>query len=317
VLDDKPAERVGVLRRKIAALETLAMDPGTSVPESESAQTTANKLRLELTMLVRNGAPDDASGLARSTPPPPPPPIEPLNAAPPSVRADSGMSGSGIGGHGMSGHGMSGNGEPWAATVHDTQPRRMPVFVRPAGPRWLRFAAPAFGLVALGVACWIGLSEPSAPVIPTRQAAVAASPREVPPKPSELKRKRSEACKGAEDGVQATAAKLLDKKQQGLTLMTGSIEGCEGRFESRVMTSKKGGHAARSRNIKAASSALSHELCADGKVRSALVDHGASYTFAYFDQSGKWLEDATINGGSCVTPAPGGSPLPAAAPAQP
>lgn len=299
MLDDKPAERVGVLRRKIAALETLAMDPGTSVPESESAQTTANKLRLELTMLVRNGAPDDVAVLARSTPPPPPP-IEPLNAAPPSVRAGSGMG--------------NGNGEPWDATVHDTQPRRMPVFVKPAGPRWLRFAAPAVGLVALGVACWLGLSEPTPPAIPVQQAAVVAAPREVPPKPSELKRKRIEACKGAEDGVQATAAKLLDKKQHGLTLTTGSIDGCEGRFESRVMTTKKGGHAARARNIKAASSALGHELCADGKVRSALVDHGASYTFAYFDQRGKWLEDATISGVSCTTPA--AAPAGGAAPEQ-
>lgn len=281
MLDDKPAERVTVLRRKIAALETLAMDPGTSVPESESAQTTANKLRLELTMLVRNGVPDEVAAIARSTPPPPSP-IEPLNAAPPSVRA--------------------GNGEPWAATVHDTQPRRMPVFVKPPGPRWLRFAAPVVGLAALGAACWIGLSEPTTPPVAAQQASVVAAPREVVPKPSELNRRRHEACKVAEDGVQAAAATLLDKKQRGLTLTSGTIEGCQGRFESRVMTTKKGGHAARAKNIKAASSALGSQLCADAKIRAALVDHGASYTVAYFDQRGKWLEDATISGASCSAP---------------
>ncbi|MET0411435.1 MAG: hypothetical protein ABW217_09055 [Polyangiaceae bacterium] len=282
MLDDKPAERVTVLRRKIAALETLAMDPGTSVPESESAQTTANKLRLELTKLVRDGVPDEVAAIARSTPPPPPPPIEPLNEAPPSVRA--------------------GNGEPWAATVHDTQPRRMPVWVKPAGPRWLRFAAPAVGLIALAAACWIGLSEPTHAPIVAQQASVVASPREVVPKPSELNRRRHEACKSAEDGVQALAAALLDKKQRGLTLTSGTIEGCQGRFESRVMTTKKGGHAGRARNIKAAASALGSQLCADTKIRAALVDHGASYTVAFFDQRGKWLEDATISAASCSAP---------------
>jgi hypothetical protein len=284
VLDDKPAERLTVLRRKIAALETLAMDPGTSVPESESAQTTANKLRLELTKLVRDGVPDEVAAIARSTPPPPPPPspIEPLNEAPASVRG--------------------GNGEPWAATVHDTQPRRMPVFVRPAGPRWLRFAAPGLGLAALAAACWIGLSEPSPPPVVAQQASAVASPREVVAKPSELNRRRHEACKVAEDGVQAVAATLLDKKQRGLTLTSGTIDGCQGRFESRVMTTKKGGHAARAKNIKAASSALGSQLCADSKIRAALVDHGASYTVAYFDQRGKWLEDATISGASCGAP---------------
>jgi hypothetical protein len=284
VLDDKPAERVTVLRRKIAALETLAMDPGTSVPESESAQTTANKLRLELTKLVRDGVPDEVSAIARSTPPPPPPPIEPLNAAPPSTR--------------------SSNGEPWAATVHDTQPRRMPVFVKPPAPRWLRFAAPSVGLVALAAACWIGLSEPTPPPAVAQQASVVAAPREVVPRPpSEANRRRHEACKNAEDGVQAAAATLLDKKQRGLTLTSAAIEGCQGRFESRVMPTKKGGKDARARNIKAASSALNSQLCADAKIRTALVDHGASYTFAYFDQRGKWLEDTTVSGQTCTVPA--------------
>lgn len=285
MLDDKPAERVTVLRRKIAALETLAMDPGTSPPESESAQTTANKLRLELTKLVRDGAPDEISAIARSTPPPPPPPIEPLNAAPSSTRV--------------------GNGDPWSATVHDTQPRPMPVFVKPPAPRWLRFAAPSLGLVALAVACWIGLSEPSPPPVSELPLSAAAPPPEVvAPRPSELNRRRNEACKSAEDGVQAAAATLLDKKQRGLTLTSGTIEGCEGRFESRVMSTKKGGPAARARNIKAASSALGSQLCADSKIRAALVDHGASYTVAYFDQRGKWLEDATISGQSCIAPEP-------------
>lgn len=282
VLDDKPAERVTVLRRKISALETLAMDPGTSVPESESAQTTANKLRLELTKLVRDGAPDEVAALSRSTPPPPPPPIEPLNAAPSSTRA--------------------GNGEPWPATVHDTQPRRIPVWVKPAGPRWLRFAAPAFGLVALAAACWIGLSEQAPAPIAALQRSAAAPAREISPKLKELKPRRNEACKNAEDGVQAAAASLLDKKQSGLTLTSGTIEGCHGRFESRVMSTKKGGPAARARNIKSASSALGSALCDDAKIRTALVDHGASYTFAYFDQRGKWLEDATISGSSCSAP---------------
>jgi hypothetical protein len=44
------------LRRKIAALESLAENPGTTVAESEAAQHTANKMRLELSQLLRSGA---------------------------------------------------------------------------------------------------------------------------------------------------------------------------------------------------------------------------------------------------------------------
>ena len=48
-----PADRIELLRRKIAALEVLASDPGSTVAESQSAQETANKLRLELSKLLR------------------------------------------------------------------------------------------------------------------------------------------------------------------------------------------------------------------------------------------------------------------------
>ena len=44
------------MRRKIAALESLAENPGTTIAESEAAQQTANKMRLELSQLLRSGA---------------------------------------------------------------------------------------------------------------------------------------------------------------------------------------------------------------------------------------------------------------------
>ncbi len=42
-----------MLRRKITALESLASNPGTTAAESESAQSAANRMRLELARLVR------------------------------------------------------------------------------------------------------------------------------------------------------------------------------------------------------------------------------------------------------------------------
>ena len=50
-----------MLRRKIAALESLASNPGTTVAESESAQSAANRMRLELAKLVREAASQSAS----------------------------------------------------------------------------------------------------------------------------------------------------------------------------------------------------------------------------------------------------------------
>lgn len=55
-VSDDPTIRVGVLQKKIGALESLAANASTTAAESESAQRTANKLRLELAKRLREGA---------------------------------------------------------------------------------------------------------------------------------------------------------------------------------------------------------------------------------------------------------------------
>ena len=56
-----------MLRRKIAALELLASNPGTTVAESESAQSAANRMRLELAKLVREAASQSASASSETS----------------------------------------------------------------------------------------------------------------------------------------------------------------------------------------------------------------------------------------------------------
>lgn len=46
-------DRIRSLRQKIRSLETLSANPGASTPEATNAQETANKLRLELSGLLR------------------------------------------------------------------------------------------------------------------------------------------------------------------------------------------------------------------------------------------------------------------------
>jgi hypothetical protein len=76
-MNEHAEERVDVLRRKITALESLASNPGTTVAESESAQSAANKLRLELAKLTREAASRGPREITPSPPPsaPAPPPV--------------------------------------------------------------------------------------------------------------------------------------------------------------------------------------------------------------------------------------------------
>jgi hypothetical protein len=278
VLEDS-AERVGVLRRKIAALETLAMDPGTSLPESESAQTTANKLRLELSRLVRDGATLIGTGPALDVAlPSQPTSPEPLRAEPPSTAGWSAAD--------------------WPEVERDTEPPPPPPVVH-AGPRWLRYVAPGVALSALGVALVLSSlpepgaatrSEPSAPAatidITPRLAAQPAPPV-------------AQHCKDAEESVQAAAASLIGHRRSGLTLTSANVDGCSGRFESRLVAASKGRPPAK--RLRAVSNELTAALCADPSIRPALVEQGASYTFAYYDQGGTWLEEATVSGANCTS----------------
>jgi hypothetical protein len=300
---DNSTERVGVLRRKIAALETLAMDPGTSLPESESAQTTANKLRLELSRLVRDGALTAHGGFEAPVPSPPPtmPPrtVPPRTVPPRTVPPRTRPFASSV----MDEFQTPPNAMPWAdeERERDTEPPPPPPVVH-AGPRWLRYLAPGAALAAiLGWSLWPEQAPAPAPAAPAAAPAPASAgsidltPRldvEGPPPHAHF-------CKGAEDSVQATASTLLGRRRSGMTLTSASIDGCTGRFESRVVGPNKP-HTLPAKKVKAVSSELGSALCSDASIRPALVEHGAAYTFAFYDARGKWLEDTTVSGATCA-----------------
>lgn len=336
-VSDSERARIEVLRRKIAALEALAADPGTSAPESESAQTTANKLRLELARLLRSVAAQgepvpnssevgDGFVGARADDTPASSHAAPASGASPGANAAASQGPPSTGSSPRAAAPPSAR----AASSRGARPRRAPVSSEPVLPVWLQRTAVtlALGAVLLGFYTWPAdepepvesrfVDPPSALAADEALAqAASASPDSPAPLPTPVMpvlpppSPRGEAraagagreryCRRAEAQLRQASTRLLGRAQDGVELTSAHVDGCNARFEVRLSNVSKD-EVAKAGGLRhpAVSTELTAALCADDASRAALVEHEASYTFAYYDRAGSPITELIIDGVSCT-----------------
>jgi uncharacterized coiled-coil protein SlyX len=262
-----PEGRIDTLRRKIAGLNALASDRNATLPEATSARQTAERLQRELTQLLDqapSSQPDEASEPQSYRTPPPSSARWPEDTA--RVRT------------------------PRAGGI-----RRPPIeAIEPASNGWLSKMFYVIPPLLLLAGIQIYRIEQDQDV--DRAAVEQRAPRSAAQQ--RALRSGAEYCALAEPQLERSFARLPQHWSERLTLLSLAPKGCSGAFVGQLDMAP---HERQSKTavFEETRSLIERKLCEDALTQSALVAHGAVFSFRLQDRVGQLLTEFQIDGGSC------------------
>jgi len=273
-----PEGRIDTLRRKIAGLRALASDRNATTPEAASARQTAERLQRELSALldqVPSSQPDEAEEPQSYRTPPPSSARWPEDTARFRTPRAGGM-------------------------------RRPPIeSIEPASNGWLSkmfYVIPPL-LILAGIQAYRIERDQEV------DRSAVEQPAALPAAQQRALRSGVEYCALAESQLERSFASLPQHWSERLTLLSLAPKGCSGAFVGQLDIAP---HERQSKTalFEETRSLIERKLCEESLTQSALLAHGAVFSFRLQDRVGQRLTEFQIDGGSCDVLRPAGSAAP-------